>query len=235
MEDKKTTNYFDNFTTPVFPVARYSHTIDTINRYCQPGASLIDIGCGNGNTLQFIRDNTPVEKLVGMDVSKNYLAQVNERLRCDTALGSILDSHCIATMGNKFDFAVMGAVLHHLVGRTRKESRRRAKQAIKNALQLLKNGGHLIIYEPVFYPSWLMSIVFYLKSFMTRLTSGRAQLFAKWANIGMPVVSFYTNEQLIEMIDETAKAELIGKEIKDSRQLAFIICRTKTTLVIRKV
>jgi ubiquinone/menaquinone biosynthesis C-methylase UbiE len=235
MEDRKTICYFDDL-TPEYPVgSRYTCIVEMINKYYpRAGASLIDIGCGSGNVLQFVRDSTPVENLVGMDVSESYLTQVKERLKCDTVLGSILDDSVIATIANQFDFAVMGSVLHHLVGRTRKQSRRRAKQAISNALRLLKDGGYLLIYEPTFYPSSVMDAVFYTKKLIAMLTSKRVELFATWANIGMPIVSFYTNEQLVKLIDQIAEAELVHHEIKDRRRFALMVRSSLTTLVIRR-
>jgi SAM-dependent methyltransferase len=234
MHDSATLRYFDSL-TPEYSTTRYAHIVEMINRYCPgAGASLIDIGCGNGNILQLIRDSTPVEKLVGMDVSENYLAQAKQRLECGTVLGSILDDNAIASIADDFDFAVMGSVLHHLVGGTRSQSRELAKRAICNALRLLKDSGHLLVFEPTFCPSLLMDVVFFTKSFVARTASGRIELFASWANIGPPVVSFYTSEQLVELIDQITEAQLVDKEITDRRRLAFIIRSTQTTLVVRR-
>ena len=136
-----------------------------------------------------------------------------------------------ATIGSKFNFVVMGFILHHLIGQTREESRLYAKQAISHASKLLKDGGYLFICALAYYSILFDGDRISHKKFIARMTSKRIYLFRKWAHIGMLVVSFYTNEQLIEMIDETPNVELVEQNIEPS---AFIIRRIKTTLVIRR-
>ena len=233
MHDQNTVDYFDEH-TPEYYVERYNYAVDFINTHCPPDASLIDLGCGNGNTLEFIRDGTDVSLLVGMDVSTKYLAQVRERLDCETLAGSVLDSALIEPLRGRYDFAIAGALLHHLIGRTRGESLRLAEQAVRNAFALLKEGGHLFIVEPTFGPPFLMTLAFYVKKLVTRLCTHRLEIFSDWANIGPPVVSYYTNEQLEAMATAPPGAEIVGREIKDPRRLGGVLRRTRTTLIIRK-
>jgi SAM-dependent methyltransferase len=239
MEEERTIAYFDT-NTPEYSVRRMDYALEAINRYSQQGNSLVDIGCGTGNVLELIRDQSGLQDLCGIDVSQNCLLKARERVECDILLGSILDNDCVERMSREFDFALLGAVLHHLVGRNRKESMDYASLAISNSLRLLKHGGYLIVLEPAFYPVLAMDIVFCIKKLITSVTSGRVQILGTWNNIGAPVVSYYTNEQLVAMIECTGRCQIVEMECKDLRidplwRLALITRRTDTTIVAKKV
>ena len=89
-----------------------------------------------------------IEGTAGLDVSARCLEQTRERVDAETFLGSVLDRELVDSIGPKYDFAVVAAVLHHLIGDSRRESREHAKLAVANSKRLLKPGGHLIIHEP---------------------------------------------------------------------------------------
>jgi len=238
MEDQDTVDYFDEY-TPRYWENRVNYAIEVINQHAREGEDLLDIGCGVGNVLQHLAQRTPLAPIYGMDVSSRCLAKARETLGCETLLGSIIDDDFVRSIGRQFQYATMMAVLHHLIGRSRTQSRSMAYRAVANALSLVKPGGRLIIIEPVFYPPVVMDALFYVKKFTTRITSRRIPLFGNWNNIGAPVVSFYTNEDLHDMIERAGgsiESERCDElEIKLVQRLAFIRKRFDTTIVIRKV
>jgi SAM-dependent methyltransferase len=230
--------YFDKY-TPEYSVDKLVYAVAAVNRYGPQGGSLIDIGCGTGNTLEFIKSKTALKNLYGMDVSQNCLRKAKESINCDTFLGSILDSSFIEKIPQRFDCALLSAVLHHLIGKTRRESRNYSLSAILNCLKLLKENGHLIIVEPTFYPSIAMDIIFYIKRLSTKITSRRISIFGKWNNIGAPVVSYFTDEQLLEMISGIRHCRIVETNIEEKNlsllcRLALIKRRRDTTIVVRK-
>ena len=81
-------------------------------------------------------------------------------------------------------------------------------------------------------------ILFYVKKLTTSITSKRLPLFGNWNNIGAPVVSFYTNERLHDMIERaggTIESERCDKlEVKLIQRLALISRRFDTTIIVRK-
>lgn len=95
---------------------------------------MVDVGCGTGNILELVRRETGIRDLCGIDISPNYVSRTKEKLNCDTFLGSVLDRGFVEAVPRKFDFAILGALLHHLVGRTRGESRGYAFAAVANHL-----------------------------------------------------------------------------------------------------
>lgn len=236
--DAGTEAYFDT-RTPEYDTARFAPAAEWIRRLRGEDSSLVDVGCGNGTVLAYLRETTGLRRLAGVDVSPRCLAQARDRAGCETHLGSILDAALVGPLEGRFDFAVLGAVLHHLIGRTRGASRERARLALANAVSLVRPGGHVIVIEPVFYPPWVMDVVFHVKKIAATLTSRRLEVFDQWNNLGAPVVSYYTNEELRGMVGDDPRAEVLELRsvpayLSSLQRAAFIRRREDTTLVIRR-
>ncbi|MCX6640430.1 MAG: methyltransferase domain-containing protein [bacterium] len=236
--DRHTEAYFDQL-TPEYSPNRLAFAIEFISRQSSQNLSLIDLGCGTGNILEHLQKSTKIQQFCGVDLSEKYLELVRQKLDCRTVKGSVLDPALPDLVAETFDVALLAAVLHHLVGRTRRQSRQLAAAALQNALRVLKPGGYLIVLEPVFYPNLMMDVVFYLKKLVTSVTSRRIGLFGYWNNIGAPVVSYFTNERLRQMIEQTGGCEIVEFELRERKltrlmRAAFITRNTDTTVVIRK-
>jgi SAM-dependent methyltransferase len=236
--DAGTESYFDTC-TPEYDVGRFAVAAEWIGKLRHLDSSLVDIGCGSGNVLAYLRDATGLHQLTGIDVSPRYLEQARDRVGCRTHQGSILDPDLVAAFQGRFDFAVLGAVLHHLVGHTRRDSRERARRALANAVSLLRPGGHAIVLEPAFDPSWMMNVVFHAKRIAATVTSRRIELFDQWNNLGVPVVSYYTSAELVEMARRDSRGKLIHvcsspASLTSLQRAAFIRRREDATLVIRR-
>ncbi len=236
--DAGTEAYFDAW-TPEYDAARFARAAEWIRRLAGEGSSLVDVGCGSGNVLAYLRDATGLRHLAGLDVSPRYLEQARERVGCETHQGSILDPEVVERLGGRFDFAVLGAVLHHLVGRTRRASRARARLALAHSLSLVRPGGHVLVLERVLSPSWMMDVVFYVKTLAVKITSRRLELFDQWNNLGAPVVSYYTKEEVRQMVAEDPRAELLDESSVPApwsalQRAAFIRCPEDTTFVVRR-
>ena len=238
MKDQATVDYFDSF-TPEYSLARFQRTVQVINSAGGGPLELIDVGCGTGNVLAFLRGETSIGRLWGLDVSAQCLEKARQRVDCETLRGSILDDEFVGGVRERFDVAVLGAVLHHLIGRNRRESRAAAEHALRNTFSLVQKGGQLVLMEPTWAPRLAMDAVFWLKKAVTRVTSRRVGLFGFWNNIGAPIVSYYTNEELLEMIGRIPDAEVSETEFVPQRlnwlvRLAGIRRRDDATFVIRK-
>ncbi len=93
--------------------------------------------------------------------------------------------------------------------------------------------------EPIFCPVIIMDIIFYMKKLVTHLTSKRIHIFNKRSNIGAPVVSYYTDKQLFEMIGRTDNCNVVDVTTHDITlaplwRLAMINRRANTTIVVKK-
>jgi SAM-dependent methyltransferase len=236
--DTQTEAYFDSRRPEYDAASRFAHAAQWIRRLAGEDSSLVEVGCGSGNVLAYLRDETGVRRLAGIDVSPRSLERARERTGCETHHGSILDAGLVARLAGRFDFAVLGAVLHHLVGWTRRASRERARRALAHAASLVRPGGHLIVHEPVFYPPWAMGCVFYAKRVASAVTPRRLELFDRWNNLGAPVVSYYTNEDLRLLVEADPRAEILDLRSVPAYlsllQRAVAIRREDTTLVVRR-
>lgn len=235
--DAETVAYFDEH-VPEYSADRLRPAARFIAEQATPSASVVDIGCGVGNTLAFIAAETGIEKVAGIDVSRKCLEKTRQRLDCATYQGSILDRGFVEGLEDRFDFGIVAAVLHHLVGRTRRESRQNAMLAIENSLRLLRPGGHLIIHEPVFSPRPAMDAVFHLKRGVMRLTQERVGVLGYWGNIGAPLVSYYGVEELREMVAGVPAVSTVREWVEPERLAAPLryvplMKRASATLVVR--
>lgn len=136
-----------------------------------------------------------------MDVSRNSLDRVTEKMpRVQTALVSVLDDEALVPFENTFDVVLAAALLHHLVSSTRRGSMDDAVHGLTNAMRMVKPGGSLVVLEPVYRPPAASSALFWMKRATTARTDQRISVFGYWNNIGAPVVSFYSPDQVHEMV-----------------------------------
>jgi SAM-dependent methyltransferase len=239
LKDDQTVQYFDNY-VPDYCEERSVYIEEVIQRLGMPTSSLVDIGCGTGSLLAALRDHTQIRDFCGIDVSRKSLEKCTERLACEVHAGSICDANFIGGVGRQYDFAIVVAVLHHLIGGTRRESQAFARQAVLNSLKLVKPGGHLIVMEPVFKPACLNTGIFYLKKLITRFTTRRVSFFGHWNNIGEPVVSYFTHEQLVTLLGALEGCE-VREEYENRHRLKWMMRlagfqgRADSYVVVRKL
>lgn len=235
IEDPNTRAYFDHNTPHFSNAARLQFAVDHVNASALSRGSLVDIGCGDGATLEVFQRGTSLSRLVGLDVSDRLLELARARLGCETVCGSILDRDLVAQNAGSFDFAVLSQILHHLIGKTRTSSFSLATEAVDHAFRLLRPGGFLILFEPAYRPRNLMTAVFWIKKTVSSLASGRIELSRRWANIGEPIVSYYTPQQLRNVILSTEEAEVTIEKALVRRRVGGLLEFTLLGLVARKV
>jgi SAM-dependent methyltransferase len=236
IEDADTVAYFDEH-VPEYSTGRLGFPADFIREHRREDSAIVDIGCGAGNTLAFLGEATGIRSLCGLDVSEKLLERTREEVPgAETHLGSILDRELVERVGARFDFAVIAAVLHHLIAANRRESYENAAAAVGNALDLLRPGGHLIVVDEAFSPVWATSALFWVKKGTTRFISRRVGIFGYWNNIGPPVVSYYTRPQLVELVAAGGRTELVTSRVAPERLAAparWFLSKENLTLISR--
>ena len=80
----------------------------------------------------------------------------------------------------------------------------------------------------------MMDTVFWIKKIAGRFTSQRLELGHRWANVGQPVVSYYTRDQLARMLDEISAAEVLQSQVLDESRMAYVIKRVGMGIIVRK-
>jgi SAM-dependent methyltransferase len=236
--DERTELYFETL-TPSYSPGRYRPILHFLRKNAAGKSSLLDVGCGSGNVLAMIHKQTPVSELAGLDISPRYLEQCASSVPgCRTHEGSILDASLTELIGRQYRYVMVGAILHHLVGGTRRKSRDLAALALENAWGLVEPGGALIVMEPTFRPRWLMWALFHVKRVVGRLTSRRVPLLGYWNNIGEPVVSYYSHAQMKAALEGLSGKVIVAKK-REKRlpllwRLAGLTERADSILIVRK-
>lgn len=231
--DEKTQAYFDNF-VPHYRPERFDFAINFLNQLPTENLSLLDIGCGDGATLAMIKQSTGIRQLTGLDISPNYLAKARNSVNCETIEGSILDDKVAEKLQGKYDICTLGAVIHHLIGNTRRESRELGSLCVKNAMRLLRPGGRLIIFEPTYTPKLMMDLVFWIKKTCVRFTGHRIEILRSWANLGEPVVSYYTPQELDRFIGDCQECKIEFQQVIDQRRFGFLLTRRGIGVIVQK-
>lgn len=236
--DERTERYFEE-NTSTYSLGRYTEVVGFLRDDAGPAASLLDVGCGSGNVLKLIVDNTSIDDVAGVDVSAAYLEQCAKLVGCKTYLGSILDPDLKATLTRRFRYVLVGAVLHHLVGESREESLAYARQGLQNAWALVEADGGLILMEPTFRPRWVMSALFHVKRLVSGVASGRVSVFGYWNNLGEPIVSYFSHTELVQDASGLPGGAVV-LDIKNTKslpavwRLAGVRERADSVLIIRK-
>jgi 2-polyprenyl-3-methyl-5-hydroxy-6-metoxy-1,4-benzoquinol methylase len=231
--DHDTIAYFDHC-APEYAARRLARAVRLINEHKTPSATLIDIGCGAGNILAHLAQQTGLTRLVGIDVSSRCLAVAHERSHAELHEASILDPATVGRFGGQFDFALVAAVLHHLIGSTRRDSHRAAHLAVANAFNLVRPGGYLVITEPTFVPSAPLTALFWAKKLTSTFVSRRLPIGGYWNNIGPPVVSYYNHRQVLDMVRRLPAAKIMYAEAVPeplSKLAEALVTKANTTIM----
>lgn len=120
--------------------------------YCfSKNSSVIDIGCGDGTNVAFLRNKGL--NAIGVDISDKLIKRGKERYPQLEGRISEGNSLNLQFKDNTFDVATLIGVLHHI------DSRRDQYKAIQEALRVVKNDGVVTIREsnlinPLFRLFW---------------------------------------------------------------------------------
>ncbi len=233
----QTKEYFDR-NTPEYSVGRYDSIVDLVSARMSPDMSILDIGCATGNILASIRDRTGMERLCGADISPANAEKTRgrgfEAYECD-----VLDRASLKCLPGPFDMVIVGAVLHHLVGDTRRASRALARDGLANAVSLVADGGYLVIMEPTFKPRFAMTMLFHTKRIVGGMTGGRrVMLGGHWNNIGAPVVSYYSDDEVTRLAREDCGCDIEDVVVREKRvspiwRLVGVTQRADTIVIAR--
>lgn len=214
--------YFE--TTPDYSPKRLEFTLPFLSALTADDL-VIDVGCGTGTALTWTSENTHLTNLVGVDPSPASLEVASNRVSMTAVEGSILDESVISPYEGKTSAVLMAAVLHHIVGNTRRESIANVEAALDNVARLLSPEGRLLLFEPCYGPRPLMGTVFWIKrAGIAASVPPRALPGPDWVNPGPPLVSYLTPDQLGEML--STRFDIVEQHHLSSRRLGGVIQKT---------
>lgn len=116
--------------------------------------------------------------------------------------GNALDLPC---KDRSFEWVVVKNLLHHLVGRTRRESKAFAKRAVEELTRVVKDGGHIIVLDQYNKHKLFSSVIFYLTLFFS-VFSVSFKSFGWGKNV---IVSFLTPDETKNFLIGTGNVEIV--------------------------
>ncbi len=158
-----------------------------------PG-SVLEVGGGNGYLLDLIANSVGAAELVNCELTyRAYQKQANTSIKL--VGGNVIKLPFAESI---FDYVIIKNLLHHLVGPTRKVSKKLARAAVDELFRVTRSGGKIIVLEQFHQYRWCAAILFY----MTRLLAkGGLQLPAFGIRRAI-VVSFLTTKEIRIMFDD---------------------------------
>lgn len=124
----------------------YSYLIDEVKK--EQFHSLLDVGCGTGNTITLLNEQFSNKEYTGMDLSENMI-KVAENKKIKNATFIQGDAENMPFKNNQFDVIVCKESFHHYPN---------VEKFFKECYRILKPGGRLIIMDmtpPVQIIRWI--------------------------------------------------------------------------------
>ena len=114
---------------------------DLAIKYSNAEDSVLDIGCGIGQLVQLIDQKSNGNRNIHIaDAYKSCLKETSDRIEPKAQyIISENNFDIVETISGQFDVVIMSHVLEHMLNPV---------QAVKDALSLTKEGGHLILAVP---------------------------------------------------------------------------------------
>jgi len=156
---------------------------------------------GSGAFLDLVLENTSIREEYNIElVYEAYRKQVNK----DICLigGNALD---IPFKDCSFEWVVIKNLLHHLVGKTRRESKAYARRAVEELIRVTKDGGYIIILEQYNRHRLFSSAIFYLTLFFSVFSIG-FKSFGWGKNV---IVSFLTPEEIRNLLMSSGNVKTV--------------------------
>jgi ubiquinone/menaquinone biosynthesis C-methylase UbiE len=117
--------------------------------------TVLDVGCGHGQSLRLLRRAFKPERLIGLDIDSDVLGNAQGRAASLTARAKLIQGHCanLPLADETVDLIFCHQTFHHLVDQS---------QALKEFRRILKPGGLLLFAESTraYIHSWMIRLLF---------------------------------------------------------------------------
>lgn len=179
--------------------------------------------------LDLIASETSIKNLYNCEiVPEVYKRQVNKEI---SLIGG--DALKLPFKDSVFDYVIIKNLLHHLVGRTRRESKDNARRAVEELKRVTKEGGYIIILEQYNRYGFFSSIIFYLTLFFS-VFGISIKSFGLDRNV---IVSFLTPEEVKKFLTDVDVVFEFSTRLNVPKRLKYTLLMSNVgrLLVIGKV
>jgi SAM-dependent methyltransferase len=153
----------------------YSQTMADIRQILGSShLNILDVGCGDGSFIRGLTKSGIEGKFFGIDLSHNLVSDASKQLRNATADLLVGDGFNLPLREEiKFDLIHLDSVLHHIIGKSRQESRQMARKFLAFLHERLSEHGIIVVEEiyivSFLFPELTSSIIFYGLKLMNKL------------------------------------------------------------------
>jgi len=177
----------------------------------------LDFGCGDGFFIKKMIENGFEGECYGSDISRSMINFAKEEFRDKNVNLFVADGFNLPLKTDtNFDIIHIDGVLHHIIGKTRKESITKAEQIIEKLTKILAKNGSLIVEEINFisylFPSISSNLVFYFLKLFNFLKMDLSKI-ANEIQPGLEV-NFFNEQQLRKLLEKYGTVQQIRKKMK---------------------
>ena len=104
----------------------------------EPGVTILDYGCGNGEIIREMRRLNPEARYLGVDVSETAIARARTRLP-DATFYAVRDGERVPIEGGVIDFVFCSEVIEHVYD---------TEATFREFARLLRSNGRLLLTTP---------------------------------------------------------------------------------------
>lgn len=192
------------------PIIHYLDEIDT-----KQSRKILDFGCGDGIFIKCMIDNNLKGELFGSDISLSMINLAREKLDYDKVELFLADGFQMPVNSNvKFDVIHVDMILHHLIGKTRKASKKLVNKMLDILMNMLSENGTLIIEEHIstsfLIPSFGSFVAFYGLKFLNFFHLDVNKIVDE-IQPGLEV-NFFHEKQLVKILEQYGTVKRIRKE-----------------------
>ncbi len=201
---------------------------------------VLDVGCGNGSFIKALIEANVKAHYFATDLSFKMLQMARENLNGRDVELFVADSFKMPLMSSmKFDIINVSQILHHLVGKTRSESKFLIKKMIEMLVERLEDNGKIIIEEHYFIshiiPEFTSLAVFYGLKLINFLNLDLSR-YTREIRPGLEV-NFLHPKQLVKILAQYGYPYLLHKtnqEIPKSHKLFLLKERGFIIYILKK-
>ncbi len=180
---------------------------------------IFDFGCGDGFFIKKMIDDGIEAEFFGSDLSTSMINLSKEKFRNEDVNLFVADGFMLPfSAKTKFDIIHVDAVLHHIIGKTRRESIVKVEKILEKLGKALSENGRIIVEEfnftSYFIPSISSFIVFYFLKLFNFLKLDLSKIYDEFQP-GLEV-NFFNDKQLKKLLEKYGEVEQIRKIRKKS-------------------
>ncbi len=173
---------------------------------------ILDFGCGDGAFIKCLLNDGIDATFFGTDVSHIMINMAKQNISNSKVELFVADGFKLPLKPEvKFDLIHADSVLHHIIGNTRKKSKRLVKELLKELSNRLDENGCLVIeelyYDSYLFPNLTSSLIFYGLKLINFIRLDINKILKEFSR-GLEV-NFFCNEELSDLLKKYGEPHII--------------------------